>query len=269
MKLRPDPHLLTGAYALDAVDDADRDRIRRHLARCPACAQEARGLREAATRMALAAAEPPPPQLREKVMAAVAQTRQQAPAAEPGAMARPAAALRRASGRGRPGTAQAPASRTGAGGRLPRLAAAAMSLVLIAAVALAVAQVVTQSRLNTARAQQAALSAVLAAPDARTATARAQHGGTVTVVYSRSEHQMIFTTAGLPPLPGGKVYELWLMAPKSNRPEGLLSAAPGGRTTPVIASGLRPGDQTGLTIEPAGGSAQPTTVPIVTVPLSG
>jgi hypothetical protein len=37
----------------------------------------------------------------------------------------------------------------------------------------------------------------------------------------------------------------------------------------VIASGLRPGDQTGLTIEPAGGSAQPTTTPIVVVPLTG
>ena len=37
------------------------------------------------------------------------------------------------------------------------------------------------------------------------------------------------------------------MAPKSNRPAGLLDVQPGGRTGPVIASGLRPGDQTGLT----------------------
>ena len=255
MKLRPDPHLLTGAYALDAVDDAERDRIRRHLARCPACAQEARGLREAATRMALAAAEPPPPQLREKVMAAVAQTRQQAPAGEPGTLTRKGAAWRRAAAPGR--------------ARMPRLAAVAMSLVVVAAVVLAVAQVVTQSRLNTARAQQAALSAVLAAPDARTATARVQNGGTVTVVYSHDERRMIFTADGLPPLTGGKVYELWLMAPKSNRPEGLLDVQPGGRAAPVVASGLRPGDQTGLTIEPAGGSAQPTTTPIVVVPLTG
>src|SRR5215831_18942105 len=246
MKLRPDPHLLTGAYALDAVDDAERDRIRRHLARCPACAQEARSLREAATRMALAAAEPPPPQLREKVMAAVAQTRQQAPAGEPGTASRKDTAWRR--------------------GRMPRLAVAAMSLVVVAAVVLAVAQVVTQSRLNTARAQQAALSAVLSAPDARTATASVQNGGTVTVVYSHDVRRMIFTANRLPPLTGGKVYELWLMAPKSNRPEGLLDLQPGGRAVPIVASGLRPGDQTGLTIEPAGGSAQPTTTPIVVVP---
>ncbi|HEV8219254.1 MAG TPA: anti-sigma factor [Streptosporangiaceae bacterium] len=250
MKLRPDPHLLTGAYALDAVDDAERDRIQRHLARCPACAQEARGLREAATRMALAAAEPPPPQLREKVMAAVAQTRQQAPAGESGVTTRPAAAWRRRAW-------------------MPRLAAVAMSVAVLAVIGLAVAQVVTQSRLNTARAQQAALSSVLAAPDARTATARVQNGGTVTVVYSQDERRMIFTADGLPPLHGGKVYELWLMAPKSNRPAGLLDLQSGGRTTPVIASGLRAGDQTGLTVEPAGGSAQPTTTPIVVVPLTG
>jgi anti-sigma-K factor RskA len=263
MKLRPDPHLLTGAYALDAVDDAERDRIRRHLARCPACAAEARGLREAATRMALAAAEPPPPQLREKVMAAVAQTRQQAPAGEPGTRPRTGAAWRRPSGHGRHGTPAAPRR-----ARMPRLAAVAMSVAVVAALALAVTQVVTQSRLNTARAQQAALSAVLAAPDARTATARVQDGGTVTVVYSRGERRMIFTADGLPPLPGGKVYELWLMAPQSNRPEGLLDVQSGGRTDPVIASGLRPGDQTGLTVEPAGGSDQPTTTPIVVVPLT-
>ena len=253
MKLRPDPHLLTGAYALDAVDDAERDRIRRHLARCPACAQEARSLREAATRMALAAAEPPPPQLREKVMAAVVQTRQQAPAGEPGPLARKGA-WRRAAAPGRT--------------RMPRLAMVAMSLVVVAAVVLAVAQVVTQSRLDTARAQQAALSAVLSAPDARTATAPVQNGGTVTVVYSHDERRMIFTAHGLPPLTGGKVYELWLMAPKSNRPKGLLDLQPGGRSDPIIASGLRPGDQTGLTIEPAGGSPQPTTTPIVVVPLT-
>ena len=89
---------------------------------------------------------------------------------------------------------------------------------------------------------------MLAAPDARTATARVQNGGTVTVVYSHDERRMIFTADGLPPLTGGKVYELWLMAPKSNRPEGLLDVQPGGRAAPVVASGLRPGDQTGLTV---------------------
>jgi anti-sigma-K factor RskA len=149
-----------------------------------------------------------------------------------------------------------------------RLRTFGLALSTAALVALAVLFVITQSRLNNVRSQQAALAAILAAPDARTATGHAEHGGTVTVVYSRAEHRMVFSTVGLPPLPSGKVYELWLMAPKSNRPAGLLAEQPGDRTAPVIASGLRRGDQTGLTVEPAGGSPQPTTVPIVVVPLS-
>jgi Anti-sigma-K factor rskA/Putative zinc-finger len=254
--LRQDLHTLTGAYALDAVDTAERERIQRHLARCPSCAQEARGLHETATRLALASAEPPPPELRARVLAAVAATRQSGPASEPGVA--PRAALRGA----RPGHA---AGRRRF--RVPRLAAAVTALAVAAVVVLAVLQVSTQSRLSHAQSQQQALAAVLAAPDARTATATAQHGGTVTVVYSRSEHRLIFTTAGLPKLPSGQVYELWLMRPKDNRPAGLLSVQSGDRTAPVLAAGLRPGDQTGLTIEPAGGTDQPTTSPIVQVSL--
>jgi len=44
---RPEPHTLAGAYALDALTCADRAPFERHLARCPQCAQEIRGLREA------------------------------------------------------------------------------------------------------------------------------------------------------------------------------------------------------------------------------
>ena len=38
-------HTLAGAYALDAVSDADRARFEQHLARCAECVQEIRGLR--------------------------------------------------------------------------------------------------------------------------------------------------------------------------------------------------------------------------------
>ncbi len=79
---------------------------------------------------------------------------------------------------------------------------------------------------------------------------------------------MVVTTTGLPPLPSGKVYELWLMAPGSNRPAGLLPAPSGGRTAPVLAVGLAAGDRAGVTVEPAGGSAQPTTTPILAISLA-
>jgi anti-sigma-K factor RskA len=40
-----------------------------------------------------------------------------------------------------------------------------------------------------------------------------------------------------------------------------------GTTGPVLASGLRPGDRLGLTIEPAGGSAHPTAPVIALIAL--
>ena len=51
---RPELHTLAGAYALDAVPEADRARFERHLAGCDACAQEIAGLRETTARLGVA-----------------------------------------------------------------------------------------------------------------------------------------------------------------------------------------------------------------------
>ena len=70
---RPDPHSLSGAYALDALEtEAEHDRFTRHLSRCPSCAGEVRGFREVATAMAFAAAAEAPPGLRTRVLTAAA-----------------------------------------------------------------------------------------------------------------------------------------------------------------------------------------------------
>jgi anti-sigma-K factor RskA len=61
------------------------------------------------------------------------------------------------------------------------------------------------------------------------------------------------TTAGLRPLPASQVYEAWLINPRRTRPAGLLPAPRGARTWPLLATGLMPGDELGLTVEPAGG----------------
>ena len=44
---------------------------------------------------------------------------------------------------------------------------------------------------------------------------------------------------------------------------GLVPPATGDKTAPVLASGLKPGDKVGVTVEPSGGSSAPTTTPIV------
>ena len=152
---------------------------------------------------------------------------------------------------------------------IPRLAGLAAAAAVVVAVVLGITLVVTQGRLDTVRAQERAIAAVLNAPDARIVTNRATVGGRATVVYSHASKKLIITTAGLPPLPASKVYELWLLAPKSARPAGLLPAPTGGRTAPLLASGLVAGDTAGVTVEPAGGTSQPTTKPILDIPLIG
>jgi anti-sigma factor RsiW len=74
-----DLHLLTGVYAVDALTDAEVAEFEKHLARCASCAEEARGLRETAARLAMATAVAPPPWMCEQVLAAAARTRQLPP----------------------------------------------------------------------------------------------------------------------------------------------------------------------------------------------
>lgn len=53
------------------------------------------------------------------------------------------------------------------------------------------------------------------------------------------------------------------MAPGRVREAGLLPQPAADRTAPLLASGLTTGDRIGLTIEPAGGTRQPATTPIL------
>jgi anti-sigma-K factor RskA len=143
------------------------------------------------------------------------------------------------------------------------LAAAA----IVAAVLLGIRQSHTQQQLDQAQARSRALAAVLAAPDARLATAPVNTGGVLTVVASPRRHEAVVTTAGLPALTGSKVYQLWFVAGTSARSAGLLPRPVDGRTAPVLATGLVRGDVVALTVEPAGGTRKPTTSPIVAVPV--
>ena len=248
--LRPDLHVLAGVYSIDAIDDdAELSRFEHHLQRCQQCADEVRGMSATASRLGFAATQQPPPQMRERVLTAAARTRQLPPVDHS-----------RSPGQQRPGRARSPRP-------VPRLAWAVVAACLVVIIALTTVLIDTQGQLNQARARQAAISAVLGAPDARVVTAPTSAGGTATVVYSRARHALIVTSARLPPPPPGKVYELWLLGPPRVRPAGLLPAATRGHTPPVLVAGLVHGDQLAMTVEPAGGTRRPTTTPVLVLPL--
>ncbi len=238
-------HTLAGAYVLDAVTDAERSAFAGHLDACPECRDEIRELREVAARLAVAAAIQPGPELRTRLIRATTRVSQLGPVAGSGA----------ASGRGR---------------RRRRIAARPLTLAVAAIVAVAVvgAGVVTyEVRQQAASSQQQGhmIAAVLTAPDAVMLSAKIATGGRATVVMSHRERALVFTAHGLALLPAAKAYELWLMGPGGDKPAGMLRLRQAGMSDPAVISGLGPGDMVAVTIEPAAGSARPTSPPIVLI----
>ena len=254
---RRDLHALVGAYALDALDDAERERFERHLRRCRACQDEVRGFAATAAALGRAAAAAPPSGLKERVLASVAVTRQLPPVTRARGWRRALAWIGWTAG----GT-------TRTFGMNLKIATGVAAVAVAAAVALAVITIGTNDSLNSERARSQAIAAVLAAPDARIATGPTSAGGTATVVASLRAGEIVFTSSGLRVLPSSEVYQLWFLGPGSARSAGLVPPASGGTSAPVLASGLATGDRVGVTVEPAGGTTQPTTTPIVVLTVS-
>ena len=231
--MREDLHVLTGSYVLDAISDTEREEFERHLQHCPACEAEVRGMRETAARLALACAVTPPARMEQQVLAATYRTRQLPPL--------PADRPRRAMPRLVP--------------RVPRrLAILAVAASVAAAVALGITQLTAQHQLDQARAT--AIARVVTASDAHVATARTSAGGSVTVVTSAALREAVVSASGMASLPSSRVYQVWVMSPSGARSAGLMHGSS------LLASAVRPGDRIGITVEPADGTARPTTTPV-------
>jgi anti-sigma-K factor RskA len=237
---RPHPHTLTGAYALNALTGAQAARFERHLARCPACAQEISEFTETTARLAAAAAAQPPAALRRRVLATATHARRLPPA-----LREPVADFPRR--------------------RWLALPAAAVLLALAATVAVATRLGGDPAARSQARDSQ--IAAVLTAPDATMLDTSIATGGTATVVMSLRRHTLVFAATGLVSLPTARCYELWLIGPRGDTPAGMLPGPQHGPTGPVTSTGLRSGSRLGLSVEPAGGSPHPTTTMILNLAL--
>jgi anti-sigma-K factor RskA len=255
---RDELHVLTGSYAVHALEQREREAFERHLQGCDSCEAEVRAFRETAARLAMARSLQPPAGMEQRVLAATYRTRQLPPllAGERGARWRLGAGRRWARMPGMPGMPGMP--------RMPRLAVAVAAASVVAALALGSLQVVTQQRLDSARASGVAIARVLGAPDARIETMATSEGGTVTVIVSDQQRGAVVSTSGMTPPPDGRVYQLWVIDASGTRSAGLLPTV--GQTGPVLASGVLRGDRIGITVEPSGGTSRPTTTPIVILP---
>ncbi|MBD0838064.1 MULTISPECIES: anti-sigma factor domain-containing protein [unclassified Streptomyces] len=251
---RGDLHSLAAPYALDALEPAERVRFEKHLKNCDRCAAEVRALSEDAVRLAWSTAAPAPAAMRERVLAAVRTTPQEpvrgrarAPQLPPHVWgAQPPPRVRR---------------------RVPLFvpfATATGAAALVVAALFAVQANEAQDQLNAERAQAREIAHVLAAPDARATAGQDASGRHIGVVASASEGSAVVTLGGYGDPPGDRVHQLWLMRPGAQpRSLGLFDG-----DTPLVASGLdESATSLAVTVEPDGGSPQPTTQPVVQLAL--
>jgi anti-sigma-K factor RskA len=265
---RGDIHDLAAAYVLDALDRDELKRFERHLAVCDRCAHEVRLLAQGTERLGGAAGLFPPPDMRERVMAAVRATPQDI-AGELSGYPTPHGRSSSSTGSaGRVGRSRARARRT----RSVRFAAGLAGFGLAASAVMGVFLYRMNAELDRQQAATRRVSQVLSAPDATATSSSDRAGKGITAVVSRTMGRAVITVHGLPSLSRGRVYQLWLTGTRPGsavRSVGILAGGPAaGTAEPLIATGVDARSAAfAVTVEPAGGSPRPTTMPLAQLPL--
>ncbi len=264
--MNDDIHALSGAYAVDAVDEQERAEFERHLAACTECQAEVASFRATTEQLSVLIGAQPPERLREQILRDISLVRPVAPEINREAAARIVE-------RGR--VANAPAAPTAdvtpitsraqrrAGTSAQRVnrwfAAAAAVVVLGGGTVAALHPWDRQSQVQVGLADR-----VIQAPDAQRFQQAVAAGGSATVVRSKSVGKAVLVTENLAAAPVGKVYQLWLEAAGGSFVSaGLLPT--GANQTVVLDGDAATALGAGISVEPTGGSAQPTTTPVALI----
>jgi anti-sigma-K factor RskA len=235
----PDLMTLATPYALHAVSETEYDDIERQLTTAPelvvrAFADEVRAVRETMAVVSSATAIEPPDGLRERLLAAVndhAAVRQLNP----------------------------PQRRNW------------RSIVMSAAAALVVGLTVVgigwaiRPEPKPTMAEQ-----IFAASDVRTVSGAIPTGGTATVVFSRQRNAVVLVMNNVAPPQTGTVYQMWLVAGPAQPPRsaGTMDAAAVAPSTTAVLPDLGDSKALAFTVEPGGGSSQPTSPVFAELPLT-
>ncbi|WP_254654502.1 anti-sigma factor [Clavibacter tessellarius] len=271
---------LTAAYALGAVDDDEAAEFEAILEGDPVLRAEVEEIRATAAGLAFAT-EPvaPSPRLKSDLMAMLDATPQlpplEAPAEAP-ADDRPAAPVTEL--RPAAGTPSASAGPTAPGGRLGSASARASERwfrkpgallgVAAAAVVLVVGGVVVGTNAGVPGSSESPVASayerVTTASDVVIDKRDVVGGGTATVYFSASEAKTAVVLNDAAPLPEGRVLQMWYVSQSGPVSAGVMPSD-GGAGHAVLAGTYTPGDTVAITVEPEGGSEQPTSEPIVAV----
>ncbi|GEP34752.1 hypothetical protein NSZ01_25200 [Nocardioides szechwanensis] len=228
-----DIHALSGAYAVDALDDIERAQFERHLAECDACRSEVESLREASAMLAETAAAAPPAALRDRVLAGIETVRPLPPVV-------PITTERRTR-------------------RFPALVAAAAVVTLIG-----VGGTVWQPWSDETSQSVSAADRVLSDPAAITEEVKLTGGGSVTLTRSELYDAAVIQAEDMPRLSSDEVYALWLQHDTDMVPAGSMTGA---EAEPIVLEGdAATADGAGITVEPLPVPQEPTTTPIAYFP---
>ena len=266
-----DIHALSGAYALDAVDEQERHEFEQHLAVCADCQAEIAGFRATTEQLSVLIGAQPPERLREQILRDISLVRPLPPEVTQETADRIDERGRRDE---RSGTADAPVAasadvvpitrsaqrRGGAAPRTTRWLAAAAAVVALGGGTVAALHPWDRQ----AQVQVGLADRVIQAPDAQRFQQTVASGGTATVVRSKSVGKAVLVTDNLAAAPSGKVYQLWLQPPGGPMVSaGLLPTA--GNQTVVLDGDANSAVAAGISVEPPGGSTQPTTTPVALI----
>lgn len=223
-------HALSGAYAVDALDDLERARFEEHLSACAECRAEVASLQDATLLLSELSETRPSAALRAKVLADITTVRPLPPVVARMEARRP----RRWSG----------------------LVAAAAAAVLVVGGSTYVWQQVDGS----SSVQLSAADQVIGSADVERIDLDFPDGAHATVYRSVALGKAALETTKMPAPPSGQVYQLWLQKNGRMVPAGLMPVRSDQKL--VIDGSADDATAVGITVEPEGGSEHPTTPPI-------
>jgi anti-sigma factor RsiW len=236
-----------GAWVLGALPDDERERFAAHLLGCEVCRREIAELQMVADTLPLAAPQvAPPPELKERIMAAVRAEAAVLEAAGPEADVVPAAPAAVPAPARRP-----PEKRERRRFRLPALGLRPIPAALAAAVLIALGVGAGVLLSNGGSSGKTVQAKVVAAPGARASLTVADDRATLKV-------------SDFPAPPSGRVYQVWLKRPgRPPDPTTALFRVRGGSATVDVPGSVRGVEQVLVTAEPDGGSRAPTRAPVI------
>jgi len=233
-------HLLVGPYVLDALDEAQAAEFAQHLEQCEDCRREVLELRETASLIGAAQAGPDVSSLKASVMAQVARTPQLPPVVRPLSSAR---RFRRSFG---------------------WIAAAAVAVVALVLVGDVRNQQETITAMNEHTAE---VMGLITADDAKVLPLALPEGDS-TVVVSMDRDEAMVMAQDLAAPNEGMVYQTWAYDAQGNpTPAGTFTPDATGHVAAPIATELGDCRMVSVTVEPQGGSPQPTSEPLAMVEL--